>query len=214
MRTFCVAATVVATIAMASEAMGEEAARQPPPRERVRLDLGIGLTNVGGTGGGLGAFFPTATVGVEGHLGGPAWLFATGSGYYGETDGSFGEGKGGYVDGAVGLRLEAPVFHWLEMGGYGVVRGAYWEATSSGWEEGRDRSGSLGGALGASAHLRPTRFFGVRLGLEVLRVDYQEWGSEQRFQDADGRSSTLSDGGDSVSVGLVPTPSVALTFTF
>ncbi len=40
MRTFCVAATVVATIAMASEAMGEEAARQPPPKERVRLDLG------------------------------------------------------------------------------------------------------------------------------------------------------------------------------
>lgn len=209
MKTICVAAAV-ATIAIASEAMAEDAPKAPPAKEHVRVDLGMGFANLGGPSGWMP--WPTASIGVEGHLGGPVWLFTAASGTYSESEGDGGDGKGGYVDGSLGLRVEAPVFRWLEMGGFAMARAAYWESVAGDIQ--RDRSRSFGGAIGASAHFRPTRFFGVRLALEALRVDHQEWGSETEVPLTHGGTQTVSWGGRSTTVGLTPSPSVALTFTF
>ncbi|NUP05590.1 MAG: hypothetical protein HOW73_05970 [Polyangiaceae bacterium] len=173
----------------------------PPPPEYVRVGLGMGLMFAGGLNAPV-SVVPLAVAGVDVHMFGPAWLVLRANGNYADDELNGQSTKTYGVGGRIGVRLEAPLFDWLEAGGYGALQGQYSKQSSSGLTGPLDsQTGWFGGVIGASAHLRPTRFFGVRLGLDVLRAGHA-W------------STYGEESYESTSVAFEPSPSVELTFTF
>jgi hypothetical protein len=175
--------------------------------ESVRLDLGLGLsgvTIVGATNGAAGTLggglFPAAHAGLEVHLAGPAWLAIRARGSYS----AFGDGsqvsRAWSAGGTIGPRFETPVFDFLDVGGHVFVDASY-----SGSEvliEGPQAStASVGGVAGASLHFRASRFFGVRLVLDVVRAGYA-WTPGQIPEAAHTYAQ------------LTASPQIELTFTF
>jgi hypothetical protein len=210
---------LAAQLAVAQEEKEPEVPRRaeagPSPAERVRIQLGMALAvpGVGGVGGanpgavgaiggyGLGAV-PQAAIGI--HVAGPAWFVV--GGHFGYHEASV-ESPGGSFDGRaidgggeLGVRLEAPTFDWLEVGGNAMLEAGY-AGTSS--DQGEYESIRVGGVAGVGAHLRPTRFFGIRMGLTLLRA-----GRAWQTAGAEGTSAS------NTYAELVAWPSVELTFTF
>jgi hypothetical protein len=213
------ATLLAAQVAVAQEEMepgvSPRAEAAPPAEERVRIQLGMALAipGVGGVAGGnagavgaIGGYgfgpLPQAAIGI--HVAGPAWFVVGGHFGYHETrvEGSDGSFDGQSVDGGgeLGVRLEAPTFDWLELGGNLMLEASY--AGTSG-DHGEYESIRFGGVAGVGAHLRPTRFFGIRMGLTLLRAGraWQPAGAE-----GTSASSTYAE--------LVAWPSAELTFTF
>jgi hypothetical protein len=191
--------------ASAQDAVKEQA--EADEAEHARIGLGLSLPNVtgaagniGGGAGVLGALAPRGTASVEIHAAGPLWVSLGLTGAYSETEIEDVEGQSGTLGGRAGLRIETPVFEWLEAGGYGFFEGRY------SFFEGGEAPGTqanqvfVGGDAGVAAHLRPTRFFGVRLGLEILRVGHS-WANDR------GENRSFQ-------VELTAAPSVEVTFTF
>ena len=180
-------------------------------KQRYRLDLGMGMQGVGvATTGALGGLSsPFARAGFEARLAGPAWLMLEAHGSVGTNEGYGSASSWWSAGGAIGVRLEQPVYDFVSVGGYGVVLGSYSRAGYAGPGPdgapiGADSSAfSVGAAFGVDLHFRASSFFGVRLGLELLRAGYEE-----SWDDWTG------DGASGAFGRLTASPRVALTFTF
>jgi opacity protein-like surface antigen len=178
----------------------EEAAgakKEPPALDHHRLLLGlmlpVGLS--GGSSGALGGLTPPAAqASYETRMTGPAW-FMVGARGSGERIGTDTMESGSWsFGGFTGVRLEAPVHEYVEVGGYGVF-----EAAGHEWSEGY--GWNFGFDFGAGLHFRPTRLFGARLGVEVLKLGYEkETYLDQLAYRAYAR--------------LTASPSIELTFSF
>ncbi len=208
-----VASWVVTAGAAEAEGNGEARAKvqaeEPTGNtESVRLDMGLGLSGVtivgtgnGGAGAGPlgGGLFPMASVGLEVHLAGPAWLVIRARGSYSSFDEAVQTWHAWSAGGTIGPRFETPVFEFLDVGGH-----VFFDASYSGMDVPygvQESNLSLGGIAGGSLHFRPTRFFGVRLVLDVVRAGYA-WTQGQTSEAAQGYAQ------------LSASPQVELTFTF
>ena len=215
--------TVVGVIAGAARA--EEPERPLPAsdarsvereraEQRYQLNLGLGLQgasvgSAGGLGGlgGLGA--PYAKAGVELRISGPVWLIVEAHGGVSTSEDPGMSATSWSAGAALGVRLEQPVFDFVSVGGYGAligdVAGASLEAAlADGTAIAGDTSAlAVGAAFGGGLHFRASSFFGVRLGLELLRGGYA--------RSYDSSTDRVSSSGYAE---LRASPSVALTFTF
>jgi len=172
----------------------QQPARPAPRKDHARVDLGTSFPNLGSVGAGgvagatsLGAlaWVPAVEAAFELHLSGPAWLFARASGSYHEDAMDDYKAQTWMAAGDLGLRLEAPIFRWLEAGGHALVglgtsgsrvigAGAF-DSMQNSW---------LRGVAGVGAHLRPTDFFGVRLSLDLLSAGYATYQMPQQNDDS------------------------------
>jgi hypothetical protein len=169
----------------------------PPALEQHRLTLGmslpVGLAG-GSNGGALGALsIPYATAGYETRMAGPAWFLVALRGGL-DASGTEYDNYGSWLaGGTVGFRVEAPVHEYVEVGGYGRFGGSLGEDSyGASWQ--------LFADAGAGLHFRPTRLFGVRLGVEVL-----EWGYAETHSSGPVYASLYAH--------LKASPSVDLTFS-
>lgn len=188
----------------------QEAPPDTQQEERARLDLGIGLMggwgagtgSGGGAAGGLGGLMPMVHASGELHLAGPVWLVVRAQGGYAswETDGV--EGTSWSAGGAVGPLVETPVFDFADVGGYLLVGGSYGRSED---DTVRTASAQLGGVAGVSVHFRATRFFGVRLLLDVLEAG-RAWSGYASLDQGTAGSNTYA--------RVTAQPSMELTFTF
>jgi hypothetical protein len=190
----------------------QEAPPDTQQEERARLDLGIGLMGGWGagtangagaaSGSGLGGLMPIVHASGELHLAGPVWLVVRAQGGYAswETDGV--EGTSWSAGGAVGPLVETPVFDFADVGGYLLVGGSYGRSED---DTVRTASAQLGGVAGVSVHFRATRFFGVRLLLDVLEAG-RAWSGYASLDQGTAGSNTYA--------RVTAQPSMELTFTF
>lgn len=192
--------------AQGAEGPPEEGAPKDKPAavEHHRLTLGMTLpmgigAGAGGSGAGALGGIPFATAGYEARMVGPAWFLVAlrGGIAAGATDG-YQNYESWYAGGTVGVRLEAPVHEYVELGGHGRFGGSLGRyATVGGYQD----SWQLGAEIGGGMHLRPTRLFGVRLCIDVL-----DWGYSEAF---------YQNGNDAnVYAHLKAEPSLELTFSF
>jgi hypothetical protein len=203
--------------AQAQEAEAKAEKEQEPPKEaqaeeRARLDLGLGLMggwgagtgNAAGAAGGagLGGLMPTVHATGELHLAGPVWLVVRAQGGYAswETDGV--GGSSWNVGGSLGPLVETPVFDFADVGGYLLVGGSYGRSAD---DTLRTANAQIGGVAGVSVHFRATRFFGVRLLLDVLEAGHA-WSGYGPPTDGTFGSNTYA--------RVTAQPSMELTFTF
>lgn len=181
------------------------------PVERVRLDLGVTIMSLGGGNGGV-AVWPSVHTGLEIRMAGPAWLIASGHASYREheldawdptySDESTSINGGGRL----GVRLETPVFEWLELGGHATLGARYGRHDSL--VNGDHESIDIGAQGGVGAHLRPKRFFGMRLGLDVVRAG-RSWSRATAQYDV--RSEQTS---SAAYAEIIAWPTFEMTFTF
>lgn len=185
--------------------------------QRHQLALGLGLQGValgGGAGAGAagplgGVPSPYLTTGFETRLAGPAWLLLEAHGSVGKDNGYGATGTQWSAGGALGVRLEHPVYDFVSVGGYGALVGSYSHAAYEGpGPEGEpwafeSNAFSVCAVFGVGLHFRASSFFGVRLGLELLRAGYSEVDEPLTNSGAAGAFAQLA-----------ASPRVALTFTF
>ncbi len=177
-------------------------------KQKYRLDLGVGLDGVGvgaGAGPALGGLSsPYASAGFEVRMVGPAWftLAATGGG---SANGGYGQSSAWWsARAALGVRVEQPVFDFVDVGGFGHLTGSIsadeYDAGAGG--SGGSRSYSVGARAGLGLHFRATSFFGIRLDLQLLDAGYS-------------RSLDNNDEGSSGAYALLTAaPRVGMTFSF
>lgn len=167
-----------------------------PPVDHHRLVLGMGYPQLlAGSAGALGSLGPYGSAGYETRIAGPAWfMIAAHGGVSSYEDSSSGGTTAWSIGGTTGVRLEAPVFDFVDVGGYGAFRGAASQAQEY-------SAYSVGAVFGLGLHLRPTRFFGVRLGLEVLSAGYSH-------------AAYMQDVARAAYANLTASPSLELTFSF
>lgn len=184
----------------------KQATAQENRPEHFRVNLGVGLAAIGGGNG--WQLLPMTSLGFDVHAAGPVWITAALNAGYWKTEGTgMSDSTSKSVGGRLGVRVEAPVFDWLEAGGYALFVAGY---SDSGDDSLRFRSLTLGGVAGVSAHLRASRFFGVRLFVEAFHAGIMYSNVEETFDDG----VTSSAGGGTTFVDFVPRPGVDLTFTF
>jgi hypothetical protein len=191
-------------------APAEKPAAASERKEIARIDFGLsfphvnGLATVGGAGGlgglgGGGLWLPTIEAAFELRIAGPLWALARLSGSY--TD-SLASGYVHYAAGSfagdVGVRLEFPLFHWLDAGGHLLLGASDTESTDDFYDA---KDLVLRGVAGVGAHFRPTDFFGVRLSLDLLSATHEE----ASIPDYEVHTNAIA---------LTSTPRVELTFTF
>lgn len=204
MRVGCIAFIAVMGVSRAVVAQEGSAAGTPPINpleehpERFRVDLGVDFIAAGVGGLNDGSWWPAAAATGEVRAAGPAWIFLRAFGSYrrDELDGLVGESWS--AGGRLGMRVEVPTFDWLEIGGSASFVGAYSEFVSASETGG---TLSIGGLAGPSAHFRIKKFFGMRLGLDLLSAGHQWMGSL-------GHRSSVS------YVSLQASPTFEMTFTF
>jgi hypothetical protein len=159
---------------------------------------GVGAGTGGGAVGGLGSI-PYATAGYETRMAGPAWfLVALRGGIDGDAIDDTQQYGSWYAGATVGVRVEAPVHEYVELGGYGRFGGSLSSYGGPGYVQ---DSWQLGAEIGAGMHFRPTRLFGVRLCIDVL-----DWGYGEA---SDGAQLSAQ-----VYAHLKASPSLELTFSF
>jgi len=181
-------------VAPTEEKESEKDAKRPVDHHRLVLGMGYPQA-LAGSAGGLGSMGPYGSAGYEARIAGPAWFMIAAHGGVSSFESSGVQSTTTWsIGGTTGVRLEAPVFDFVDVGGYGAFRGAASRA--------QDASAHFVGAVfGVGLHLRPTRFFGVRLGLEVLSAGYSH-------------SAYLHQVASAAYANLTASPSLELTFSF
>lgn len=153
--------------------------------------VGVGVGTAGPLGGLVG---PASRVAAEVRMAGPAWFVFALEGAYASR--SSGDDAAISWNGSLlaGPRFEVPVLAHVDVGGHVLLRArvSAVDAPEYDWT-----SGEIGAVAGATIHVRPSDFFGIRLGLDVL----------------DG-SFSPGDEGSAGHVSLGASPWVGLTFTF
>ncbi len=210
------AAPVATSSATAESGDAQVAARR---RGQVfRVDLGLSLPSgaMGGAAAGLGAgplgWTPVVETAFELHLTGPAWGFVRARGSYRTNEDccsrSFVWGAGGDV----GVRVEAPLFPWLDLGGH-VAVGAGVDHSRIDWGSDFSQTWALdaAGVLGLSAHLRPIDVFGVRLSVDIVSVGHSRSSWEGTLA---GTGYVQRADASSTYAQLTATPRFELTYTF
>ncbi len=197
------AGAVVLVCAPALDAIAEEPEKTAAV-EHHRLTLGMtipGGLGVGTNDGDLGglAGIPYATAGYEARMAGPAWfLVALRGGIDAGAVDDIQQYESWHVGATVGVRFEAPVHEYVELGGHGRFGGSLSRYVAP---DNPQDSWHLGAEVGAGMHFRPTRLFGVRLCIDVL-----DWGY--------GESSYEGQVYANVYAHLKASPSLDLTFSF
>lgn len=184
-----------------------------------RVDLGLSLPSgaMGGSAAGLGAgplgWTPTVETAFELRLAGPAWGFVRAKGAYWADDNCCSENEAWSAGGDLGVRIELPLFHWLDVGGHvllGVdVEHARYDTTTGDFLDHWALSGA--GAVGLAAHLRPTDFFGVRLSVDLFSAGHAR-ASMEGTEPGTGR--VLRQDEAITHAQLTAAPRVELTYTF
>lgn len=174
----------------------DHAVEQRP--ERFRVDLGMDFIGAGVGGLNGGSWWPLLTTTGEVRAGGPAWIFLRAFGSYrrDELDGL--DGESWSAGGRLGVRVEIPTFEWLEIGGSASFVSAYNQFVDSSLSAG---TLSVGALAGPSAHFRIKRFFGMRVGLDLLSAGHI-W------------TANLAHRGSSSYATLQASPTFEMTFTF
>ena len=190
------------------EAEDADAAETAPRDERVRVAIGVGWMAAGlgasaGAGAGpIGALGgPMATATLEARLGGPAWAVAGVRGDMAQATANDQTSETYSVGGTAGLRLETPVFRWLDAGGHVLAEASRGAVEVSGDGGGEATFTRVGGVAGPSIHFRPSEVFGVRLALDVLHAG-RTWAEDQNGE------------ATAVNAGVSASPRAEVTFSF
>ena len=191
-----------------AHAEANRAAETEKRRQRLRLGLGVEFQGFNGvsTGSTLGGIMPNGVVELEARMIGPLWCVThLDAGYQSNASSvnADADGKSWNVGGALGLRVEVATFRWLDLGGHVMLYGDHEEYHSTPTSSVANRVGST---LGADVHFRPTRFFGVRMGIDVADLDYL-----RQVNDAPGLPTDIETG-FGASLKLRPTLMATLSF--